>query len=35
MQEVSNLVPDGFLFFKKALHQLKAHGLQFDFTVFQ
>ena len=29
------LVPDRFLFFKKALHQVKASGLQLDFTIFR
>ena len=29
-----NLVPDHFLFFKKALYQVKASGLQFGFTIF-
>ena len=28
------LVPDHFLFFKKVLHQVKASGLQLDFTNF-
>ena len=29
--EVGKLVPDCFLFFKKALYQIKANGLQLDF----
>ena len=27
------LVPDGFLFFKKALYQVKASDVQLDFTI--
>ena len=34
-KEVGKLVPDHFLLFKKALYQLKASGLQLDFTIFQ
>ena len=33
--EAGKLVPDGFLFFRKALYQVKASGLQIDFTVFR
>ena len=33
--EAQELVPDRFLFFKKALHQVKASGLQLDFTIFR
>ena len=29
--EVGKLVPDRFLYFKKALYQIKASGLQLDF----
>ena len=29
--EVGKLVPDRFLYFKKALYQIKASGLQIDF----
>ena len=29
------LVPDLFLFFKKALYQVKASGLQVSFNIFQ
>ena len=30
--EAEKLVPDRFLSFKKALYQVKASGLQLDFT---
>ena len=33
--EAGKLVPDRFLFFKKALYQVKASGLQLDFTIFR
>ena len=29
------LGPDRFLFFKKASYQVKANGLQLDFTIFR
>ena len=29
------LVPDLFLFFKKALNEVKVSGLQFSFNIFQ
>ena len=32
--EAGKLVPDHFLFFKKALYQVKASCLQLDFTIF-
>ena len=32
--EAGELVPVRFLFFKKALYQIKASRLQFDFTIF-
>ena len=32
--EAGKLVPDRFLFFKKTLYQVKARGLQLDFTIF-
>ena len=31
--EAGKLVPDRFLFFKKSLYQVKASGLQLDFTI--
>ena len=33
--KAGELVPVCFLFFKKALHQVKASGLQLDFTTFR
>ena len=33
--EEGKLVPDHFLFFKKASYQVKASGLQLDFTIFR
>ena len=33
--EAGRLVSDPFLFFKKALHKLKANGLQPGFTIFR
>ena len=33
--EAGKLVPDRFLFFKKALNQVKASCLQLDFTIFR
>ena len=30
--EAEKLVPDHFLLFKKALHEVKVSGLQLDFT---
>ena len=33
--EAGKLVPDCFLFFKKALYYVKASGLKLDFTVFR
>ena len=33
--EAGKLVPDHFLFFKKALYLVKATGLQLDFTIFR
>ena len=33
--EAGKRVPDHFLFFKKALNQVKASGLQLDFTMFR
>ena len=33
--EAEKLVPDRFLFFKKALYYVKASGLQLDFTIFR
>ena len=32
--EAAKIVPDCFLFFKKALYWVKASGLQLDFTIF-
>ena len=32
--EAGKLVPDRFLFFKKALYYVKASGLQLDFTIY-
>ena len=32
--EVGKLVPDRFLFFQKALYQVKASGVQLDFIIF-
>ena len=32
--EAGKLVPDRFLFFEKALYQVKGSGLQLDFTIF-
>ena len=32
--EAGRLVPDLFLFFKKALHEIKASGLQLSFNIF-
>ena len=31
--EAGRLVPDLFLFFKKALHEVKAGGLQLSFNI--
>ena len=33
--EAARLVPDLFLFFKKALYDVKASGLQLSYNVFQ
>ena len=33
--EAGKLVPDRFLFFKKALYLVKSSGLQLDFTIFR
>ena len=33
--EAVRLVPDRFLFFKKALYEIKAIGVQLDFTIFR
>ena len=33
--EAEKLVPDLFLFFKKALHEVKASGLQLSFNIFR
>ena len=33
--EAGKLVPDRFLFLKKALYSIKASGLQLDFTTFR
>ena len=33
--KVGNLVPDFLLLFKKALHEVKASGLQLSFNVFR
>ena len=33
--EAGKLVPDRFLFFEKALYQVKGSGLQLDFTIFR
>ena len=33
--EAGKLVPDGFLFLKKALHLVKGSGLKLDFTTFR
>ena len=33
--EAGRLVPDHFLFFKKALYKVKASGLQIGFNIFQ
>ena len=32
--EAERLVPDFFLLFNKALHQVKASGLQLSFNIF-
>ena len=32
--EAGQLVPDLFLFFKKALYEVKANGLQLSFNIF-
>ena len=32
---VGRLVPDFFLFFKKALYDIKVSGLQFTLSIFQ
>ena len=32
--EAGKLVPDRFLFFKKAFYQVKSIGLELDFTIF-
>ena len=32
--EIGRLVPHVFLFFKKALHEVKAIGLQLSFNIF-
>ena len=32
--EATRLVPDLYLFFKKALYEVKAGGLQFSFNIF-
>ena len=33
--EAGGLVPDHFLFFKKALYEVKASGLQLSFNIFR
>ena len=33
--KTGRLVPELFLFFKKALYELKASGLQLNFNIFQ
>ena len=33
--EAGRLVPDLFLFFKKALYEVKASGLQLSFNIFR
>ena len=33
--ETGRLVPDLFLFSKKALNEVKASGLQFNFNIFR
>ena len=33
--EAGRLVPDLFLFFKKAFHEIKASGLQLSFNIFR
>ena len=33
--EAGKLVPERFLFFKKALHYVKASSLQLDLTIFR
>ena len=33
--EVGKLVPDRFMFFKKALNWVKVSGLQLDFSIFR
>ena len=33
--EAGRLVPDLFLFFKNALYEVKANGLQLNFSIFQ
>ena len=33
--EAGRLVPDLFLFFKKALYKVKSNGLQLGFTIFR
>ena len=33
--EAGRLVPDHFLFYKKALHKVKASSLQLRFTIFR
>ena len=33
--EAEGLVPDLFLFFKKAIHEVKASGLQLSFNIFR
>ena len=33
--DVGEIVPDRFLFFKKALYYVKASDLQLDFTIFR
>ena len=35
MQKMRQLFPDRFLFFKKASYQVKASGLQLDYTTFR
>ena len=32
--ETGSLVPDLFIFFIKAFHEVKASGLQFNFNIF-
>ena len=34
-KEAGQVVPEHFLFFKKALYYIKASGLQPDFTIFR